>query len=968
VNQLNRLLVLLSVVLCSLSVNFAQSFPYRHYTIKDGLPNTNILSFSQDDKGFVWISTQNGLSRFDGYTFNNFTLSDDNPLKDNIQTTGKDKIFFLVDKKGVYSFDAAGSKNIYSELKQEFGLNKFLIVNDLLYLFSDNNFYIVRNNKIIDSVLITPRSSKDSKILSVCVKNDNAVLIGTTYGLFIYEHNKLNPYSEKIKLPVYSINEDPENNIWIGSTDKIIKLNNNGTISQQINIKIYQPYPIENLLVDNFSNIWFSIKNYGLFVMSNGQTIHIGANLGFGKSQVNFIRKDSEKNIWVGTYGKGLYCFHDIYIKNFNEIDNLSHEFVSCLSLDGKGRLLIGAMNSIDLFQDNVIENLETDFYSYTKEIQKGANNNVFVACISNNNGLLKIINNNNNNYYFITASSVLPDINNSLLAGDWQNNINYYEVSNNGLSFVRSISLFHRKERINKIFRDPGNNIWVGSVSGLSLIQDNQIKYFEDSELLDCPVNDIKTDKDNNIWFATDKGLSKFDGRNWFRFKSIQNYDLKSSTSIIFDKRGLMWVSNPEGLARFDQNKITYWDENSGLAGNEIYSICYDSLRNCMWVGTNEGISRLNLDQYDELEYNPLRIFIDKIFLDDSLVQNSNIELNIDNTIRAEFLSLNYPKSEKIIYQYKFKDLDEDWNETTNPFMEFSSLSPGSYNLLIRSHTLNREWNNPVELTFVVKTPFYKSIYFYFSVILIVVSLVIYLADRRIRQARLKDKENNEIEEKISTLKHQALAAMMNPHFIFNSLTSIQYFINSNDVEGANEYLAKFAKLIRLNLESAEKGFITINEELERLKVYLLLEKMRFGNSLTYTIKLDNEIDINNTQIPNMVIQPFVENALWHGILPKNNGGEINIIFEKYNPDKLRITIADNGIGYKKGLEMKKPGHISKGMKIIEDRLSLLNQGKGSLITIQDLNEIEKDLSGTIVKIVLTPQLIRRSYPLSSL
>ncbi|MEJ2614447.1 MAG: histidine kinase [Ignavibacteriaceae bacterium] len=211
-----------------------------------------------------------------------------------------------------------------------------------------------------------------------------------------------------------------------------------------------------------------------------------------------------------------------------------------------------------------------------------------------------------------------------------------------------------------------------------------------------------------------------------------------------------------------------------------------------------------------------------------------------------------------------------------------------------------------------------------------------------------------------MSALKHQALSAMMNPHFIFNSLTSIQYFINDDEIEKANEYLSKFAKLLRLNLESAEHGFITIEEELERLKIYLMLEKIRFGHTLTYTLKIDREINAERIQIPNMLIQPFVENAVWHGILPKHGDGEISIKIEKSDNDNLKITITDNGIGFNKGLELKKSDHISKGMNIIEQRLNLLNDNNEKLISVHDVSEYEKDKTGTIVEIILTPKLIR--------
>ena len=264
------------------------------------------------------------------------------------------------------------------------------------------------------------------------------------------------------------------------------------------------------------------------------------------------------------------------------------------------------------------------------------------------------------------------------------------------------------------------------------------------------------------------------------------------------------------------------------------------------------------------------------------------------------------------------------------------------------------------MKLSFIIETKFYKTIYFYLGVFFIVLLTSVFVTEKRIRYIKEKNKKAKETENKISALKHQAFSAMMNPHFIFNSLTSIQYFINNDEFEKANEYLSKFAKLLRFNLESAEHGFITIEEELERLRLYLTLEKIRFGNSLTYEINVRKDINIKDIQIPNMLIQPFTENAVWHGILPKHNEGEITVNIEKAGKDNIKITVTDNGIGINRGLEIKKSDHISKGIKIIEQRLRLLNESNKNLISVHDLGEYDKNKTGTIVEITLTPKLFR--------
>ena len=954
-----RLKIFVLICLFFFKLILPQTFPHRHFTVKEGLPNTNILSFSQDDRGFIWLSTPNTLSKFDGYNFTNYTISNENKITGNIRNINK-KVIYLINNNEIHSFNGYTSDTIYFNEKKENLYDKWLQRHDTLFLFSDVAIYLIHDHKSIYSIRI---SSSDStqKILSVFMNKNNMILIGTNNGLFIYNNRSLEKINSDVDYPVYCINEDANGNIWIGSDDKILMIDKDGKINQKIKISIHKKYPIEKLLIDKFSNIWFSLKNYSLFVITNDKLIQIGKNLGFGKTQVNFITTDAGENIWVGTSNKGLYLFHDIYISNYSEDDELSNEFNPDLMLYLNNRLITGTSNVIDLLEKNINRNLNKREHVFIKEIKRGFDNKIFVACSSDKIGLLDIINSHNYVYYFIGASAIFPDKNNLLITGDWQNNLRFYRITNEGFSILKSIHLFGKRERINRIYRDKSDNLWIASVSGLLIISNTYAKNFNDFELLNGSVNDIKIDKDNNIWFTSDKGISKFDGIKWQWFKYYNGVDLRSSINIEFDKQGSMWICNSKGLVRFRDNDVKYWEENSEIMADEIYFLYYDSLKNSMWMVTNEGISKLSIGQFESIKFMPLNINLTKISIDDSVLNNyNNIRLDEDNSIRIDFVSANYQNPDKIQYQYKLEGLEDHWNETENPFVEYASLSPGNYKLLIRSRTINRDWNLPLELSFIIETKFYKTIYFYLSLTFIIILTAIYITENRLKYIKKKHKHSQEIENKISSLKHQALSAMMNPHFIFNSLTSIQYFINNDEVDKANEYLSKFAKLLRLNLESAERGFITIEEELERLKTYLILEKIRFGHLLSYTMKIDREINTEEIHIPNMLIQPFVENAIWHGILPKHSDGEISIKIEKFNKDNLKITITDNGIGYYKGLEMKKSDHISKGMNIIEQKLNLLNESNKKLISVHDISEYEKDKNGTIVEIILTPKLIR--------
>jgi sensor histidine kinase YesM len=224
--------------------------------------------------------------------------------------------------------------------------------------------------------------------------------------------------------------------------------------------------------------------------------------------------------------------------------------------------------------------------------------------------------------------------------------------------------------------------------------------------------------------------------------------------------------------------------------------------------------------------------------------------------------------------------------------------------------------------------------------------------ADQRLRKQKA---ELDNISKQLVETQLLALRSQMNPHFIFNALNSIKKFVLSNEVEDADKYLGKFSKLIRWILSTSQNPNISIQKEIDMLSLYLELEKMRFGKKLNYHIDVDESLIEGNNFIPTMIVQPFVENSILHGIMHKESPGEILIAFKDHD-DHIEINVSDNGVGRKKAAEVtaaKKKEHISFGIEIIKKRLqSLKRDGEDpSGIEIYDLAEGEK-AKGTLIKI----------------
>ena len=254
-----------------------------------------------------------------------------------------------------------------------------------------------------------------------------------------------------------------------------------------------------------------------------------------------------------------------------------------------------------------------------------------------------------------------------------------------------------------------------------------------------------------------------------------------------------------------------------------------------------------------------------------------------------------------------------------------------------------------------IVNSPLVYDLLMYFTILILIVFIFPFISES------LSDKRVIELKQnyKVKSLEQRALQSMMNPHFIFNVLNSIQFYLTSNDSINAQINLGRFAKLIRMNLEINKEKFISISNEVEYLELYLSLEKLRFDEKFKYKIHVDPNINDKLVHIPSMILQPFVENAIWHGIAPQAGVGELVVEFLK-NDDTLTVIIFDNGIGINTSM-VNKSTHKSLGIKITNERLSIMQkiyneEFSMKIIRVENTNP---ELSGTKVTLKIPLNLV---------
>lgn len=291
-------------------------------------------------------------------------------------------------------------------------------------------------------------------------------------------------------------------------------------------------------------------------------------------------------------------------------------------------------------------------------------------------------------------------------------------------------------------------------------------------------------------------------------------------------------------------------------------------------------------------------------------------------NHLTFDYIGICLSEPDQVRYRYRLEGFDQDWLPPTDArFASYSNLAQGTYSFQVMSRVKNGPWSEPTTFTFQITPPFWLRWWFFATCILILFGIGFgVLRYRANMRERTEPTRQLMLRSRMLQLEQQALNANMNRHFVFNALNSIQYHINKQDKATASRYLSSFAKLIRKNLDASENDTTTLAEELERLELYLLLEHMRFKDKFEYRITVDPGVDLHQAQLPAMMLQPYVENSIWHGILPMEGTVCSRSIFHWWMTIAFVFGSLITGIGIEKSMGAKADvpaDHISRGIEM---------------------------------------------------
>lgn len=941
--------------------------PFRHYSTDEGLVNSDVYDIIRDRNGFMWFATDNGLSRFDGLQFKNY--STENGLLSNslVAVAYKDDTLYIsCYRKGVQRMiNGVFEKKAYLNYDR---ISFIRVAKDSVYMFRQ-----ATNDAIKSAIFINKNYYKTGIVLFSSNKSTKrAYFEKNLQNMALYKNGV---FFRKIPTDLlqehfFGIDETPDGKLIIGSEGKyfIIEKDNSYQIITSPEIATFKK--IDIILKDNKNRIWFR-DQYGKAVVEIAHklySINQLLKLDEGTAIRNIFLDETNNNIWVATGGKGIFCFYNDFLENYslsqiglkNKINTLETDFENRLWIGTQDGFLYQDKNKIYPFHNPMQWGVGQSIYKQGNILYLGYGYNPRGYLISEtkfrNQTLLSIlspsvkIDDEVKKRFFILHRTYLSfERKNKLInQSHWYFlNTNISSIGSNKFAYFNADGTYNEElfPRINinalKIGSLKGRSIlayfhrndttWVGSNKGLYLLvwskdrkQVREENPFSKSVILANGITNIKADKKGSIYILSEKGLAIWHkNRLFFEVTEFSGIKIVGSACIEFDKHNRMWLGTKQGLFFFDKQKTYVINNKNGLNSSEINAIKYDEINNLIWVGTNNGLSKINITDLEKYHFTSPTLKVSGI---STLLGEyfSPSEKNIfsaqQNYLQFHLSASDYISPETIAFEYALDN--NNWTKTDS-LLILPALSSGNHSINFRVKNDNSDWSKTQKLNFTIAYPFYQNWLFWALISVFLVGFAYW----RFENNRSKQQFQLKLKRQIADLKQQSMASMMNPHFIFNALNSIQYYINANDLLLVNEYLAKFGKLIRLNLESSFNNSVSLKNELIFIELYLSLEKLRFGDKFDYQFEIPPSIDTKKILLPPMFIQPFVENALIHGILPSEKKGQILLIIEQKEDEVLQIKIEDNGIGFEAASKLKQSKHTSRSMEIIKQRITIMQE-----------------------------------------
>lgn len=1009
------LLVLLSTVLGEGALAQKDIIHFENIGRENGLAQSTITGIVEGNDGFMWFGTAEGLHRYDGYEFKIYKHV--NRLESSLSNNHITSLF--EDEEGyLWVGTYTGEVNRFDKVTQKFERFTILDADSAANKYPINCIFQNKEGKIMIGldgggvVILNPKNrsyksfNEDNSALPnnyvQCFSfeaNNLGVWIGTAQGIILYNNNAFKEFKSlelfsnqfvndilHFKSMVYIVTNgqglqiwdtrndvvqpipsprirganfttfverDNGGNLWIGTVGAgLMKFNGDTYVTYRnnpFNFRSLVGDDVQKGLFDKQGILWFGCLDGISKYDPNLQIFNLFENFEKDGKPINnniyAIYETGDRKIWIGTIGSGLSVFDpktetlEVYNLLKDSKSNVETKAVTAIYEDKEGNLWVGSRDE-GLFSFNRTNKTFTHHSPQDPSVRP--------------NTIRHITEDSEGRLWLATKWGLVQFIKESgefkVYSSQFLNNNPIYRILENK----------HRNELILVTFRS-GLHIFHIDKKTFTVLQHGEDSTSPSVNAMMC-IEGIGQDK--FLLGTYGGGLNVFD-REKMEFKSITTEDgLPNDVVYGIIREGIsdFWLSTNDGLVKFnmEENTFTRYNMSHYLQDLEFNEGAYwKSMDGTLYFG---GLNGFNFFKPINTHFNtkPPQVALTSFQI---LDREMEFESDINYLDRVEiaynedlisfgFAALSFTNSGDNQYEYQLQGYDENWiNSGKRRVAYYGHLSPGSYTFRVRATSHDGVLSATEKAIKVIVRPPYWQTWWFRALLglgaIALIGLMLWIRTKALARS---------YKHKMVDLELKALRSQMNPHFIFNSLNSIQYFVLKNEPKAAYTYLTKFSSLMRMILNNSVVKHISIQAELEWLETYLDLEKLRLENELDYKLNTDENLDIENTMIPSMLIQPYVENAIVHGLLPKEENRSLSVSFTKKN-QQVVCVIEDNGIGRAQSMEInlkRTKKHKSQGIKLTSERLEILTQDlkfKPELI-ITDLFDDEGNATGTRITI----------------
>lgn len=763
----------------------------------------------------------------------------------------------------------------------------------------------------------------------------------------------------------------------------------------------------------NETEIWFGANNLGVYNLITHSFYTIPESykdeFSFKTAPIARLYKDAEKNLWIPSFkGLSMLPWQNQQIQTiplFNEkasytvepygvIDYKDHDYLianntsnGLLWWQTHSRKLSVIENPFFKGKYRALEGIIAVVKNSKNEIYAASENHLFILNQLKNQ-LIPIELTFENGIKFQNITRMVMDAQDNLYLYAPNNGFYYVDIAGKkathfNLTDIDPQSKDNASNLIAPRFKDSQNRMWFTMTQGVYVCDKNQKythlatqKALNTGASIVQSIDILEYDK-NNYWITTiDNGIFNLILNN--KESKLYNYTSKNSglpsdycNRIIKDEKGYLWIGTLNGLARFNpktQKVETVLNKQNGLYDHSAAQIMNLLPNGELIINYFGALSVLDVKNYQFNSHKPNIQLASIAALDQplSLFNQKSLTLkHFQNFITINWNTNVYNNFNQSKSAYRLTPFQDEWIETTQNSVTFSNLKSGTYTFQVKACNNDGIWGNPIAYTIIIRPPFWKTGWFFTLLSLLIGGVLYAFYYYKLQKIKSEEKLKARFTQDLAQIEMKALRAQMNPHFIFNSLNSIQKFILKNDTFAASQYLTKFSKLIRLILDHSNQHYIQLSQEIEQLKLYTEIEALRFDQQFDYTFEIDPNLKSELLYIPSMIIQTYIENAIWHGLLHKEDRGTLKITFENCRENCIRVSIEDNGIGREKAQQLKSKQVLKKksyGMEITHNRIEILNkiENENTVCHVQDLKDEMGNPLGTRVELTIP---LKKSY-----